>query len=458
MTLVPATCELWIDGVRFADGQPTEPDTAPVALSGLTVTWGRDSTLDQPKPSTCTFTIMDPPGGARFDTAIYLGSTVQVRAVLAGVTVVVFVGRVTDLTARYADDDPDPGVDVVAADQMSDLANRFVGAEPWGAGTLAQRFVGIMAAVGVDYSQAVIDARPGALQVSRMDVDRQSAAALLFDLATTGGAVCWASATQAKGAYLWFEDPRARVSLYSFILQPNNLWGPGPTTARGNPLSACEVIRDPVQWRRTITSLITQVTIRWIQQTNPDTTERSDLVVDAAAQAAFGARGLSVGTILTTQTDALDLAAWVLGSHQPGEAWAATGLEWDLALAESNTQATQELVRALLGSSTRPGLPLVLTELPDWTPTTAAAGLYVEGGKYSFDAGAWTLALDTASAVGMGKTMTFAETNRVVRYVDCDCSVSYLEMNGVGAEPATGSTWAALPGTWASLTGTWSQL
>jgi hypothetical protein len=155
-------------------------------------------------------------------------------------------------------------------------------------------------------------------------------------------------------------------------------------------------------------------------------------VTDPVAQATYGARGLSVGTILTTQTDALDLAAWLLASHVPSDAWAGSGMEWDLASAERNDATAQALVRNLLDSSTRPGLPIVLTNLPEWTPTAAAAGMFVEGGTYRYRDGAWTLALDTASAVGVGQTMTFAQTNRTVRYVDVDPAVSYLEMNGVG--------------------------
>ena len=76
----PPACTLWIDGVRYADGQPAEPDGEPVALTGLRVIWGRDTTLDQPAPASCAFTVLDRPGGPRFTERLRIGSRVQVRA------------------------------------------------------------------------------------------------------------------------------------------------------------------------------------------------------------------------------------------------------------------------------------------------------------------------------------------------------------------------------------------
>ena len=58
------TATLYLAGTRFADGAPGDPETDPVAMSGLGVVWGRDTTVDQPAPSTCTFTVTDEAGGA----------------------------------------------------------------------------------------------------------------------------------------------------------------------------------------------------------------------------------------------------------------------------------------------------------------------------------------------------------------------------------------------------------
>lgn len=59
-------CRVHVDGVRLPDGTIGDDPFAPTALSGLKVTWGRSTTLDQPEPASCTFDVMDLPGGATF--------------------------------------------------------------------------------------------------------------------------------------------------------------------------------------------------------------------------------------------------------------------------------------------------------------------------------------------------------------------------------------------------------
>lgn len=74
-----ATCILYLDGTRFADGSPGDDLASPVALSGLKVNWGRDSTMDQPGSSTCQFDVMDRAGGNSF-TGLTVGERVDVTA------------------------------------------------------------------------------------------------------------------------------------------------------------------------------------------------------------------------------------------------------------------------------------------------------------------------------------------------------------------------------------------
>jgi len=221
MGVIPATCEVWIDGKRYRDGQPGQNHADPFVLEGVTITWGRENTIDQPDPATATFTIMDPPGGTiHFDATVQLGSTVVVWAALNGLRTVVFGGRITDLTASF-DDDAGSGIcDVVAADLLSDLANRFVGSEPWAMQPMVDRAKRILAAVSVNASGLTVPAKTGAVQVSRMDVDRQPAAQLLLDLAVSTGSVLWAAYDPAKaGPYLLYEDPSSRASLFALVEQ-----------------------------------------------------------------------------------------------------------------------------------------------------------------------------------------------------------------------------------------------
>jgi hypothetical protein len=76
----PIGCTLYVDGVRVADGHPGEQTTAPAALTGLSVNWGRETTVDQVEPSTCTFDVMDAAGGGSFLSLLYTGARVDVVA------------------------------------------------------------------------------------------------------------------------------------------------------------------------------------------------------------------------------------------------------------------------------------------------------------------------------------------------------------------------------------------
>lgn len=462
--MIGATCELWVDGVRYADGQAAENSADPFALADLSITWGRDNSIDQPDAATCSFEIMDPPGGSvRFDDTVALGSTVVVYSELNGLRQVLYGGRITDLDAHYDDAAGAAVCKVIAADLMADLGNRYVGSEPWVMESLAARAARILTAVGVSTAGLTIPARPAATVVSRMDVDRQAAGALLQDLAVTSGAVLWSAYDPALGGpYLYFEDPAARASLYVFAQNVTTLlWAPAAGAGAGTPLSACEVLEDPVKWSRAVTDLITRATVRWKDQsTAPGTTDRSVQVVDTASEVQFGARGISIGTDLTTAADATTLANGTLAAHSAGPTWRTSGLTWDLALTDDPDQATVALAWTLLGGVSRLGYAIALTDLPYWTPTAAAVQLYVEGGTYRYVAddgpARWVLALNGSPASGLGGSLSYGQTDRSVRYVDVDRTVTFNDMIGVGKAGPTGKRWQDATGTWAAATGKWS--
>lgn len=442
MTGVAATCELWIDGVRFADG--AGDTTAPTALTDLVIRWGRDNRIDQPQAAQLTASVLDRGGGpTRWDQLIGLGSTVTVWAVVdGGARVGVFTGRVTDLDGQWDDQGGGTLVKLASADQLAELANRFVGAEPWAAELFWQRAVRI---TGGDSSVwAPIPWPPGGLTVSRMDVDRQAAAALLAQLGVTGGTIIFPALFSDGRELMVAQNPAARASM--FILAPGDdgLWRPTPAQGLGAyELPADLVRRDPVVWRRSVVDLVTRATVRWLDQTtSPGTTERSVSIVNTADEDRWGARGLSLSTILTTSDDATKLVAVVLVRNQATDAYRAAGLVWDLDVDAPDPAAAAELAAVLLDSSARTGTGVFLTGLPDWTPASADGGGYVEGGTYSFTDGRWVLSLDTTAAAGSGPSITYEQTPRPApSYAQFAPDVSYLDLYGVGAPPAV----AAVP-------------
>ena len=75
-----ATCSVYLDGVRLPDGSPEDPpDAIAVALSDLVVSWGRETTVDQPPPSTCSFSVAGSAGTSLFDEFV-IGRPIAVTA------------------------------------------------------------------------------------------------------------------------------------------------------------------------------------------------------------------------------------------------------------------------------------------------------------------------------------------------------------------------------------------
>jgi hypothetical protein len=445
MTAVPVGCELFVDGVRFADGATGGDVRAPIALDQLRISWGRSTTVDQPEPAACTVQILDRGAGSkRVDQSIRLGSALTVWAVLGASRVIVFVGRVTDLELSYEDDQGGGGAvcQVIATDLMGDLANRFVGSEPWPMETIAARAARIMTAIGQSVT-VTVDDRPKALSVSRLDVDRQPAANLLRELATTGTAVLWVVVDTAGTVSLRIEDPTARSGLWILGKGGDGFWRPMQgTESSGGQLDTSQVLRAPVRWNRATADLITRVTVRWLDQsTSPGTTERTVGVVDAAAEAQLGARGLSVGTILTSSADATAAANLLLATHQASDLWRASGLEWDLAHSVADDDDTRALALHLLDNTTRIGAALLVGVMPAWAPgVDSAIGLYCDGGEYEFVGGRWRLTLLTTASTGTGKSFTYVQTPREIQYAQMAHDVSYLDLVGVAAPSASQPT------------------
>jgi hypothetical protein len=121
-----------------------------------------------------------------------------------------------------------------------------------------------------------------------------------------------------------------------------------------------------------------------------------------------------------------------MASHPTTPQWRTSGLTWDLADTVAVDAPTIDLAARLLSNTDRLGLALSLSDLPDWTPTSAAVSLYVEGGAYLYDGGRWLLGLSCSPAAGLGTSITFDQVDEAVRYVDVDRSVRYLDMVGVG--------------------------
>lgn len=320
----------------------------------------------------------------------------------------VFSGRITDIAAKW-DGGPDAQLSIIAQDWLAELANRWVGDQPWAAEALWQRALRVVGLSGQPVTLNV-DAPMGFLPVTYRDVDSQPAASLLQQLATSGAGVLWTATHLVTGQIMRIEDVTNRPAALTLTDVPGGIVRVIPSQAAADnslPVSACVIDADPVRFILDTTETVSMVAVQWLDQVvDPDNgaikpTQRTVEISDPIMLSTIGARRLSVSTQLRAQADAEAQAnTWLARSSVLS--WRIEGLSWDTA-GDLSTAEIEPLM-TLLDGTRRNGLPILLTDLPEWAGPMVGGqdqvALYVEGGQYDYTGGAWTLALTTSSATG----------------------------------------------------------
>lgn len=351
--------------------------------------------------------------------------------------VLVFTGRITDSVAAYDLTAGATLVDITAADTTAELANRDVGAEPWPAERLDVRAARIVAASGAATTLR-IDPRVAGFTVGRMDVDRQQVMPLLTDLATSVDAVIWSAVHITTGHYLWLEDTTQRAAMLTLALVDGTVQIVPAPAANGITLSACDVDLEPVRWTQTNADIATRAVVTWQDQsTTPDITERTVQVAYTAAEAPaerYGVRRVSVASQVTSAADATTVANAVLARLFQSAAWRVGGLTYRVYPEADPTQTSVALT--LLDGTTRIGCPVLLVDLPEWSPVNGAeTSGYVEGGRYTYEAGAWVLSLVMSSAAGVGESIAWDDLDPAWTWDLFDPAISWDDLTGVGPPP-----------------------
>jgi hypothetical protein len=379
------------------------------------------------------------------DLGTYLVDNVKLHAPAAGTqrSGLVFTGRVTDMEARFDTGSAATLIDITAQDQRSELANRDVGDQPWLAERLDARVGRIITQSGQPITYH-IDATLAPLQVSWRDVDRQGALTLLQEMAISGDAVLWCATHLTTGPYLDFESLAERPALFGLFQGADSIVVIGPVTdvAGMLELAACDLSRDPVRWIQDVADVSTRVAVTWREQTlndkgQPAPTDRVEQVADATLEQQVGTRRIAVSTQLAAQADAARVANSVLGrTSTPG--WRLAGLVWDSLEAEAMTSDQLTRMMTLLDGTTRNGAPVLVTDLPEWSPTNSTElGLFVEGGTYTSHEGAWQLNMTTSAPTAAGVSATWndmpATPHPVTawRWQDFHPDIRWVDLSGV---------------------------
>jgi hypothetical protein len=352
-------------------------------------------------------------------------------------TVLVFTGRVTDVEARWHD--RRLSIDVTAADPLAELQNTVIGDDPWAEETLGARVSKILTLAGGQYP-AVVDQPAASRLVTYRDVDAQATAGMLAELAASADAVAWlATHATAAGPYVWIEDVAGRGALYVLSLDPGTgLVVIGPIADAGvfTELSACRVLRDPVRWVQQVSDVSTVVDVVWREQTLDEQgqqrpTDRHVTLTDPAARAAYGTRRVGLQTQLSREPDAVAVAEQLFARLTVAE-WRISGLAWDTAVGEDFTDDDMTLSLDLLDGQARLGHPLMVVDLPEWSPKVGGrVPCYVEGGTYTFDGGRWVLDFKVSSATATGSAVAWNELDRSWSWQEFDRAISWADLNGV---------------------------
>lgn len=430
-------CEVRVDGRRLADGSAGDPDTDPTVLSGLSVTWGRGTTIDQAEPATCTLTVLDTSGDRAFLALLAVNRRLRVTAPdtdSQATPVVVFDGPITDIDAAYDDAQGAIVCTATAVDLAGELAQVKIGDQPWPAETLGDRANRIVGLAGAAIGRPILASIPptsAGLPVGRRDIDRRPVTDLLTDLAVTADSALSAGhlLDTMLAEIVRLDDPAARVPLYQ-LAKPGPLVVIVPTTQNGIELPAALVDLPPVTWRQDTADVLTRITVVWRDQTtSPDPTERDYTIGDDSA----AARDLTVTTDLTTEAAAAALATRLL-TRLTDTAWRLPGAFWPL---DRDLDADQAAAAVqLLDGTRRAGAAIRLTGLPGWCPTPGDLPVYLEGGRCTYTAAAWTLDLSLSSASGVGAAAAWNQLDPAWTWNDLDPDLSWARLIGV-AGPQT---------------------
>jgi hypothetical protein len=395
-------------------------------------------------PTAVTWTSITAPGPSWNDLASVWVDDLVLLAPAAGAVQsgTVFSGRVTDLKAQYGEATGGTMVDVIAQSHLAELANRYVGTSPWGKESVQARFNRVVSSSGQVINWTV-DPTVANVQMSWRDIDYQPADSVLIELAKSVGGALWSATSQVTGPYLWLEDIDARPALQVLAMGTDNLVhvvnSPNFAAKGGFELSACDVLLEPVTWVQTSEDDSTRVALTWQAQTLDDKGQQAPTSTieedyDAALEAATGQRRISVTTQLALQPDAQRVVASYLGrASTPG--WRVAGLVWDMEKVEKLDADTLTKVMTILDGTTRIGVPLLLTDLPTWSPVSAGAELplFLEGGTFTNTDGAWTLELLTSSAAAQGASkVNWNQVSSGWAWNEMGPEISWNDLRGVG--------------------------
>lgn len=411
--MLPQHVSVTLAGRVLPDGTEV-PASAVYGLDGLSVSWGRASVWEQPEASALTLDVVLGPTPWPDWVATELltvGAPVTVAGSVGAAPApgaVVFAGTVTDVRVRWQGDWTSARASITAVDASRQAESDVVSAVPFPpepAGARLDRIETTSATGQWAAARVSVDT----VSVAGVDTDAQTWADLVRDTATAADAAAWPvtgpdpTGARPPGPGFLIEPIPSRPHVVTW--HPDGAGGTTVGPRVGEPagftdLSACWAPRDPVEWSRTADTMITRVSVSWVDAAVPDdVTERTETMADPSREAVQGVQGAQVSTLLTSAAAARAYAVALLVRSSP-QAWGLSGLSVDAADLTDDTHGAA--VTRCMTVMAREGLPVVIRDLAPWSPAGARVLAFVEGGQAHFTAGQWLVDLVVSSIGGTG--------------------------------------------------------
>jgi hypothetical protein len=341
---VDYTCDV-LDDVQVVRGRqhPSESFT-PATLQATLVS---DAAVNAKRGDVVVFTLNAPASDPTWDTSTTTWDATTGTWDSVAVRVVLFSGRITDLTSAWlvmSDGTTYPEVTILAADPLAELANQIVGNDStWASETCAARAQRISDLLGYP----ITTTGTGGVLLARAP---QSAPALdLLDAAAAAGS--------AMGGIYY--TPATGVTLWTLGAERN-------TTTAGLTFDNCDVLAG-LKAVKSVTDLANNCTVSY---GSPSAEAQAS---DLGSMDGDGVRTASISTDLANYADALALAQDRVARYAV-PAWKLTDVVIPSAVLDTQAGLAEALLNASLGTRVQ------LSPLPAPAPSTWAG--YLEG--YTF--------------------------------------------------------------------------
>lgn len=344
----------------------------------------------------------------------------------------IFSGRIMSAPITWDTERRLASIKMTASEWTVDIKNTTVGETPWPPEPTFTRINRITDAAGV--SRSIKTGISVDTVAAARDIDVRPALDLIHEYATAMGVVAWPSYNDTFGEFFQLESEDSRLGLLRLNYELDgtafiSVKQGARDLLRAVVIDASAIRADGITVDRDVATLATRVRISCKKVAppredapsldSPDAYEDHEVIIsDEGRFATFGAHEVQVSAGILDKSNTVaylfrsggktpeDLARIILTRSAPGQ-WKIDGMTVDTS---APAISTNDLTR-LLEISKRPGLPILLTSLPEWMPGAPSIPVYLEGSHASYERGHWAINLTITHASAQAEAVQIAHTN-----------------------------------------------